>query len=134
MKSGGPLTVTHPEMTRYLMTIEDAVRLTLAAASLPQSGFALYVLDMGNPVRIRDLAIEMIRKAGKRPFVDIDINYVGIRPGEKLFEELNYPWETLTPTATPNVRSASPAFDPRPHARKIEFLIAAANARNISLG
>ena len=72
IEAGGPVTVTHPEMTRYLMTVEDAVRLTLAAASLPQNGYALYVLEMGKPVRIIDLAVEMIRHAGKRPFVDID--------------------------------------------------------------
>ena len=65
IEAGGPVTVTHPDMTRYLMTIEDAVRLTLAAASLPQAGFALYVLEMGNPVRIFDLAVEMIRTRGE---------------------------------------------------------------------
>ena len=95
IEPGGPVTVTHREMTRYLMTIEDAVRLTLAAASLPQNGYALYVLDMGEPVRILDLAVEMIRRAGKQPFLDIDVTFVGVRPGEKLHEELNYAWEPL---------------------------------------
>ena len=65
IEAGGPVTVTHPDITRYLMSIEDAVRLTLAAASLPQAGFALYVLEMGKPVRIFDLAVEMIRSRGK---------------------------------------------------------------------
>jgi FlaA1/EpsC-like NDP-sugar epimerase len=130
IEAGGPVTVTHPEMTRYLMTIGDAVRLTLAAASLPQNGYALYVLEMGEPVRIFDLAIEMIRHAGKRPFVDIDITFVGIRPGEKLHEELNYAWEHLSPTTIAGVRSATPAFDPRPRLRSIDELMAAAQARD----
>ena len=79
--AGGPVTVTHPKMTRYLMTIDQAVRLTLAASSLPQEGFALYVLDMGRPVRIVDMAIEMIKRAGLRPFLDIDIQFVGVSSG-----------------------------------------------------
>jgi FlaA1/EpsC-like NDP-sugar epimerase len=112
------------------MSIEDAVRLTLAAASLPQAGFALYVLEMGNPVRIFDLAVEMIRLAGKRPFVDIDVTFVGVRPGEKLHEELSYAWERLSPTTVMGVRSASPDFDPRPKLRKIDELMAAAQARD----
>ena len=130
IEAGGPVTVTHPDMTRYLMTIEDAVRLTLAAASLPQAGFALYVLEMGNPVRIFDLAVEMIQLAGKRPFVDIDVTFVGVRPGEKLHEELSYAWERLSPTTVMGVRSASPDFDPRPKLRKIDELMAAAQARD----
>jgi FlaA1/EpsC-like NDP-sugar epimerase len=130
IEAGGPVTVTHPEMSRYLMTVEDAVRLTLAAASLPQKGYALYVLEMGKPVRIFDLAVEMIRHAGKRPFVDIDIAFVGVRPGEKLHEELNYAWEHLSPTAIAGVRSATPAFDPRPWLGRIEELMAAAQARD----
>jgi FlaA1/EpsC-like NDP-sugar epimerase len=130
IETGGPVTVTHPDMTRYLMTIKDAVRLTLAAASLSQSGYALYVLEMGEPVRIFDLAVDMIRRAGKRPFVDVEIAFVGVRPGEKLREELSYPWEALSPTAIAGVRSATPAFDPRPELRKIEWLIAAAQARD----
>jgi FlaA1/EpsC-like NDP-sugar epimerase len=112
------------------MSIEDAVRLTLAAASLPQAGFVLYVLEMGKPVRIFDLAVEMIRFAGKRPFVDVDVTFVGIRPGEKLHEELSYAWERLSPTAVVGVRSATPDFDPRPKLRKIDELMAAAQARD----
>ena len=130
IEAGGPVTVTHPDMTRYLMTIEDAVRLTLAAASLPQAGFALYVLEMGKAVRIFDLAVEMIRLAGKRPFVDIDVTFVGVRPGEKLHEELSYAWERLSPTTVVGVRSASPDFDPRLKLRKIDELMAAAQARD----
>ena len=123
--AGGPVTVTHPEMT-----IEDAVRLTLAAASLPQNGYALYILEMGKVVRTFDLAVEMIRFAGKRPFVDIDVSFIGDRPGEKLSEGVNYSWETLSPTAIAGVRSATPAFDPRPKLRQIDELMAAAQARD----
>ena len=84
---GGPLTVTHPEMKRYFMTIEEAVGLVLQAASRDER--AIYTLDMGEPVRIVDLAEGMIRQAGYRPYVDIPIVFTGIRPGEKLFEELD---------------------------------------------
>jgi O-antigen biosynthesis protein WbqV len=127
---GGPVTVTHPKMTRYLMSINDAVRLTLAASSLPQRGFALYVLDMGRPVRIVDLAIEMIKRAGLRPYSDIDIQFVGVRAGEKLHEELSYKWEALHPTSIAGVLSATPLFDPAPKMNLIDGLLSAANARD----
>lgn len=84
---GGPVTVTHPEMRRYFMTVEEAVGLVLQAAS--RSEKAIYTLDMGEPVRIVDLAERMIRQAGYRPYVDIPIVLTAIRPGEKLFEELD---------------------------------------------
>ena len=82
-----PITVTHPEMTRYFMTVQEAVSLVLQAASRKEH--AIYTLDMGKPVRILDLAEGMIRQAGYRPYVDIPIVFTGIRPGEKLFEELD---------------------------------------------
>ena len=84
---GGPLTVTHPEMKRYFMTVEEEVGLVLQAASRDER--AIYTLDMGESVRIVDLAEGMIRQAGYRPYVDIPIVFTGIRPGEKLFEELD---------------------------------------------
>lgn len=84
---GMPVTVTHPDMKRYFMTVEEAVGLVLQAAS--RSEKAIYTLDMGEPVRILDLAEQMIRQAGYRPYVDIPIVFTGIRPGEKLFEELD---------------------------------------------
>ncbi len=84
---GGPLTVTHPEMVRYFMTIQEAVSLVLQAAS--RSEGAIYTLDMGAPVKIVDLAEGMIEQAGYRPYVDIPIVFTGIRPGEKLFEEID---------------------------------------------
>ena len=82
-----PLTVTHPDMKRYFMTVQEAVGLVLQAAS--RSEKAIYTLDMGEPVRILDLAEQMIRQAGYKPYVDIPIRFTGIRPGEKLFEELD---------------------------------------------
>ena len=84
---GGPVTVTHPEMKRYFMTIEEAVSLVLQAASREER--AIYTLDMGEPVKIVDLAEGMIAQAGYRPYVDIPIVFTGIRPGEKLFEEID---------------------------------------------
>lgn len=82
-----PITVTHPDMRRYFMTVQEAVGLVLQAAS--RSEQAIYTLDMGESVRIVDLAEQMIRQAGYRPYVDIPIVFTGIRPGEKLFEELD---------------------------------------------
>ena len=130
IEDGGPVTVTHPGMTRYLMTIQDAVRLTLAASGLPQSGFPLYVLDMGKPVRILDLAIQLIELSGLKPFVDIDIEFIGVRPGEKLHEELSYPWERLNGTAIAGVNVATPEFDPSKRMRAVNDLLAAADARD----
>ncbi len=131
IQNGGPVTVTHPKMTRFLMTIDGAVRLVLAASSLPQTGFALYVLDMGKPVVILDLAVEMIRRAGLTPFKDIGVEFIGTRPGEKLHEVLNYDWEILTPTEVEGVHSAALHFDPEPKLHLIDSLLAAANARNV---
>ena len=112
LAQGGPLTVTHPDVTRYFMTISEAVSLVLQAAGLgaedgmPAGNIA--VLDMGEPVRIADLARQMIRLAGLRPETDIKVAYVGLRRGEKLHEELFYAAEKLRETPVPGVRLADP--------------------------
>lgn len=86
--AGGPVTVTHPEITRYFMTIPEACQLILQTTVLPPVDAAVYTLDMGRPVAIRELAEQMIRLAGKRPGVDVKIEYIGLRAGEKLHERL----------------------------------------------
>ena len=95
---GGPVTVTHPEMTRYFMTIPEAVQLVIQAGAIGGRG-QVYVLDMGEPVKIVDLADTMIRLSGKEPVTDIEVEFVGARPGEKLHEELWSKDETVTPSS-----------------------------------
>ncbi len=94
---GGPVTVTHPEMTRYFMTIPEAVQLVIQAGAIGGRG-QVYVLDMGEPVKIVDLADTMIRLSGKDPGADVEVEFVGARPGEKLHEELWSQTETVTPS------------------------------------
>jgi FlaA1/EpsC-like NDP-sugar epimerase len=102
--SGGPLTVTHPEMSRYFMTIPEASQLVLQAFSIGTGG-EIFVLDMGEPVKIADLAKSLILLSGLQPGYDIEIRYTGLRPGEKMFEELNLQDERLVPTSHPKIRS-----------------------------
>ncbi len=94
---GGPVTVTHPEMTRFFMTIPEAVQLVIQAGAIGGRG-QIYVLDMGTPVKIVDLAETMIRLSGKEPGVDVQVEFVGARPGEKLHEELWSETESVTPS------------------------------------
>jgi FlaA1/EpsC-like NDP-sugar epimerase len=99
---GGPVKVTHPDMTRYFMTIPEASMLVLQSAAQGKGG-EIFVLDMGKPVKIVDLARQMIELSGLKPDEDIQIEYIGIRPGEKLFEELSHSGESFVPTTHPKI-------------------------------
>ena len=111
IEKGGPVTVTHPEMTRYFMTIPEAASLVVQAGAIGGRG-DVYVLDMGEPVKIVDLARNMIRLSGKEPDRDIGIEFVGARPGEKLHEELWNDDERVVATGHPKILAASsPGID-----------------------
>jgi len=108
---GGPVTLTHPEMTRYFMTIPEAASLVVQAGAIGGRG-DVFVLDMGEPVRILDLAMQMIRLSGKDPERDIDVQIVGTRPGEKLHEELWGQGEVAEATVHPKImRVRGPIVD-----------------------
>jgi FlaA1/EpsC-like NDP-sugar epimerase len=128
LAAGGPLTVTHPDITRYFMTTREAVELVLQATALgTEKAGGIFVLDMGEPVRIVDLAEQMIRLTGKRPYEDVDIHFVGLRDGEKLFEELFHDAESLAPTGNDAIRLAMPRVADRAVLeRAIHELISAA--------
>jgi O-antigen biosynthesis protein WbqV len=136
LAAGGPLTVTHPEMQRYFMTVREAVGLVLqasvvgsGAAGMPQGG--IFVLDMGEPVKIIDLARQMIRLAGLRPDEDVKINFTGLRPGEKLFEELFHGAERPMPTGHDGLLMATPRVtDLRAATAALDELARAAEACN----
>lgn len=106
----GPVTVTHPDITRYFMTIDEACQLVLEAGAMGNGG-EIYVFDMGKPVKIIDLAMQMIRLSGFVPYEDIDIVYTGLRPGEKLYEELLADKENTLPTHHQKILIAKASYD-----------------------
>lgn len=106
IERGGPVTITHPEMTRYFMTIPEAAQLIVQAGAAGSNG-DVFILDMGEPVKIVDVANDLIRKHGLEPGRDIEIKYIGIRPGEKMHEELSYAAEAITPCDNPKILRVS---------------------------
>ncbi len=132
LAAGGPLTVTHRDMVRYFMTVREAVELVLQSATLPEGGKgAVFVLDMGQPVRILDLAEQMIRLAGLKPYEDIPIVFSGLRKGEKMFEELFHFSESFAKTAHESIWLASLRHPPMEEMMPaLESLFAACIARD----
>jgi FlaA1/EpsC-like NDP-sugar epimerase len=126
---GGPVTVTHPEATRYFMTIPEAVKLVLQASVLEEARDRIVMLEMGQPVRIVDLARNLIRLSGLEPDVDIPIVFTGLRPGEKLHEQLTAETEETMPTRYEKIRIVQ-SDPPRPLERGLEQLWEAVSARD----
>jgi len=104
---GGPITVTHPDITRYFMSIQEAVQLVMTAGTMGNGG-EIFLLDMGSPVKIVDLANELIKRSGLEPGKDIEIIYSGLRPGEKLYEELYWEGEGIVPTENKKITMLKP--------------------------
>lgn len=128
IQRGGPVTVTDPRMTRFFMTIPEAVSLVLTSAAMARGG-EIFMLDMGEPVRILDLARRMIRLSGRRIGEDVEIRVTGVRPGEKLEEQLHTPEEQVSPTGHPSIVQLQPVCIPGPVlAAEVARLIAAAAA------
>ena len=142
---GGPVTITHPEMSRYFMSIPEAAQLTLQAGAMGDTSGQIFLLDMGKAVKIKDMAYDLIRLSGLEPEKDIPIIYTGLRPGEKLYEELiskeekaqitdhkkimvlqnganNMPWQVMQ-REVQSLIDISMKFDPDAIKRKLQHLI-----------
>lgn len=131
IKKGGPVTVTHPDVTRFFMTIPEATQLVLQAGSMGQGG-EIYLFDMGEPVKIVSLAEELIRLSGLQPHDDIEIVYTGLRPGEKLYEELLLADEGTLPTHHEKICVASSVPPPREILiQQLDRLVATAKALDL---
>jgi len=123
IEEGGPITVTHKDIVRYFMTIPEAVSLVLQAGAYAKGG-EIFVLDMGEPVKIYDLAINMIKLSGLEPFIDIDVKVTGLRPGEKLYEERLMDEEGLNKTQNEKISIGKPLeIDSEILYKKIEELL-----------
>lgn len=130
IEAGGPVTITHPEIIRYFMTIPEACRLVLEASFLGE-GNDIFIFDMGKPVKIVDLARKMISLSGLRQNIDIEIKYTGLRPGEKLYEELLYQRESTIPTDHPKIfRARTIDYDYQRVKGQIEHLLHTAYHNN----
>jgi FlaA1/EpsC-like NDP-sugar epimerase len=129
IEAGGPVTVTHPEMQRYFMTIPEAVQLVLQAGALGRGG-EVFLLDMGEPIRIVDIATDLIRLSGLTVGTDIELRFTGIRPGEKLYEEMFFSAENVVPTDHPKVLRARNGILPEGLGRRIETLVKSAEAEH----
>ncbi len=132
IKKRMPITVTHPEITRYFMSIGEAARLVIQAGALSKNG-EVFLLDMGDPVRIRDLALQMIELSGLIPEKDIPLQFTGLRPGEKLYEELLIDPAQSQPTRHPRIYSSEePIAGSEALQKEIQLLSDAISKRDLN--
>jgi len=127
IRAGGPVTVTHPEMRRYFMTIPEAVQLVLQAGALGRGG-EVFVLDMGEQIRIVDIATDLIRLSGLEVGADVEIKFTGVRPGEKLYEEMFFTAENVLPTDHPKVLRARNGLLAEGTVKRMDALMRATDA------